>query len=74
MFRYILIGFALYFLYRFVFELVIPIYKTTKQVKRQFDSVKQQRAEGNPKQKFTEKQKEQKPSINQDDYIEFEEL
>ncbi len=74
MFRYILIGFAIYFLYRFVFQLVIPIYKTTKQVKRQFDSVKQQRAESTAGQKSAEKKKDQKPSINQDDYIEFEEL
>jgi hypothetical protein len=74
MLRYILIGFAFYFLYRFIFELVIPIYRTTKQVKKQFDSVKQQHTQNNPSQRTTEKSTSHKPSINKDDYIEFEDV
>jgi hypothetical protein len=74
MLRYILIGFALYFLYRFIFELVIPVYRTTKQVKKQFDSVKQQHAQNNTHQRNTEKPSSHKSSINKDDYIDFEEL
>ena len=74
MLRYILIGFAFYFLYRFIFELVIPIYRTTKQVKKQFDSVKQQHAQNNPSQRATEKSTSHKPSVNKDDDIEFEDV
>jgi hypothetical protein len=74
MLRYILIGFALYFLYRFIFELVIPIYRTTKQVKKQFDAVKQQQTQNNTHQRNTTKSSSNKPSINKDDYIDFEEL
>jgi len=74
MLRYIILGFVIYFLYRFVFELVIPVYRTTKQVKKQFDSVKQQHAADNPTARSSQQQKASKPSINKDDYIEFEEL
>jgi hypothetical protein len=74
MLRYIFIGFAFYFLYRFIFELVIPIYKTTKQVKKQFDSVKQQHAQHNSSQQTTERPTSHKPSISKEDYIEFEDL
>ena len=74
MLRYILIGFALYFLYRFIFELVIPVYRTTKEVKRQFDSVKQQHAEHNGTQHKSQKQSFNKATIDKSDYIEFEEI
>ena len=74
MLRYILIGLAFYFLYRFIFGLVIPVYRTTKQVKKQFDAVKQQHAQNNTHQRDNTKSSSNKPSINKDDYIEFEEL
>ena len=75
MLRYILIGFAIYFAYKFIFELVIPIYKTTKQVKKQFDSVRQNAAQGfghsaQPK----EEEKVRNSAVDKSDYIEFEEI
>lgn len=74
MLRYILIGFAFYFLYRFIVELVIPVYRTTKQVKKQFDAVKEQYARNNTTQQKTERQPFKKPAVDKSDYIEFEEL
>jgi hypothetical protein len=75
MLRYILIGFAIYFAYKFIFELVIPIYKTTKQVKKQFDSVRQNAAQGfgQPAQP-KEEEKVRNSAVDKSDYIEFEEI
>jgi len=76
MYRYILIGFAIYFAYRFIFNLVIPLYKTTKQVKKQFDSVRQEQANAQGFGQTVPKQEEKvkRPKVDKDDYIEFEEL
>jgi hypothetical protein len=76
MYRYILIGFAIYFAYRFIFNLVIPLYRTTKQVKKQFDSVRQEQANAQGFGQTPPKQEEgvKKPKVDKDDYIEFEEL
>jgi hypothetical protein len=57
MLRYILIGFACYFLYRFIVELVIPVYRTTKQVKKQFDSVRQQHSQNSTAESYPKKQR-----------------
>ena len=76
MYRYILIGFAIYFAYRFIFNLVIPLYKTTKQVKKQFDSVIEEQASRQGFGQTPPKQEERvkKPKVDKDDYLEFEEL
>ena len=74
MLRYILIGFACYFLYRFIFELVIPVYRTTKQVKKQFDSVRQQQSQNSTADSYPKKHPVNKTSVDKSDYIEFEEI
>jgi hypothetical protein len=67
-------------LYRFVFGFIIPVYKTTRQVKRQFgemnqrmqDYMKQQEEEA-----LREQQKQKPPSSPappEKDYLEFEEV
>lgn len=75
MFRYILICFAIYFAYKFIFELIIPIYKTTKQVKKQFDSARQNAAHGFGKTaQPKEEEKVRNSAVDKGDYIEFEEM
>ena len=74
MYRYILIGFAIYFGYRFIFNLVIPLYRTTKQVKKQFDSVRQETTQGFGQTATKQEEKVKRPKVDKDDYIEFEEL
>jgi hypothetical protein len=74
MLRYILIGFACYFLYRFIVELVIPVYRTTKQVKKQFDSVRQQHSQNSTAESYPKKQPVNKTNVDKSDYIEFEEI
>jgi hypothetical protein len=46
--RYILFAFLIYLLYRLIFHFIIPIYKTTKQVKKQFSdmSARMNRSDG----------------------------
>ena len=77
MLRYLLYAFIIYLAYRLVFHFIIPIYKTTRQVKKQFremhsrmqDNMSQQPPHQQPATPATENKKQQ-PG----DYIEFEEL
>jgi hypothetical protein len=43
--EYILIGFGIYILYRFVVGFLIPVIKTTNQVKKQFGAMKEKMEE-----------------------------
>ena len=75
--RYLLYAFLIYLAYRLVFHFIIPIYKTTRQVKKQFremhsrmeDHVSQQQPYQQPPTPATENKKQQAG-----DYIDFEEL
>jgi hypothetical protein len=73
MLRYILLGFTIYFAYRFIVGFAWPVYKTTKQVRKQFDAMREQQ------EQYTQSQQqpapEKKPQkVDNDDYIEFEEI
>ncbi len=79
MLRYILLAFTIYFAYRFIVNFLIPVVKTTRQVKKQFDSVREQQAyqqqqqpHQHQKSKPSPVQKDNKASDN--DYLEFEEI
>jgi sortase (surface protein transpeptidase) len=77
-FRILFELFVLYLLYKVIFDFIIPIYQTTKQVKQKV---------GEMQQKMNEHQRQEKPSFNtfnkekakptsnkNDDYIEYEEV
>ncbi|MDB5279094.1 MAG: hypothetical protein JWR61_4049 [Ferruginibacter sp.] len=71
--------FVLYLLYKLVFELIIPVAKTTKQVKKQFGDMSAQMQEKmNAQQQANTGYKATKnpaPPVNKsDDYIDFEEV
>jgi hypothetical protein len=75
-FRYLLYAFLLYLLYRLVFHFIIPVYKTTRQVKKQFrdmhgrmEDYMNQQAQQQPS---TPKQETGKGKAG--DYIDFEEV
>lgn len=80
MLRYLLWGFLIYFGIRFLLDFVIPMIKTTLQVKKQFDAVREQQQEffrqqnaqqsGQPTKQASKKN----TSSQDDDYIEFEEI
>ncbi len=77
MLRYLFFAFLIYLAYRLVFHFIIPIYKTTRQVKKQFremhsrmqDNMSQQQPQQQPVTPATENKKQQAG-----DYIDFEEL
>jgi hypothetical protein len=78
MIRYILLALTFYLAYKLVFDLVIPVFRTTRKVQQQFRSMHQQmqdpmngqqqsfRPDGNPSGS--------KKSPPAGDYIDFEEV
>jgi hypothetical protein len=76
-FKILFYGFLVYLAYRLIFNFIIPIYKTTKQVKRSFrDMQEQMRQHTDPYHQQTQTNTPvQKPANGKsEDYIEFEEV
>ena len=77
-FRILLELFVLYMLYKLIFDFIIPVYRTTKQVKKQFGDMSAQMQEKMNQQKqayaHSTSVKQEKTSSPKDDYIEFEEV
>jgi len=75
MLTFIFFAFIAYLLFRLVFDFVIPIYRTTKRVKKTFREMHQkmngQSADAPPHQKKKTDDKKKQPS---GDYIDFEEV
>jgi len=77
MLRYLFYAFLIYLAYRLIFHFIIPIYKTTKQVKKQFremhsrmeDNINQQQVN---QQTMPPRQEDKKAQAG--DYIDFEEV
>jgi hypothetical protein len=77
MFKVIIELFVLYLLYKFIFDFIIPIYQTTKQVKQKVGEMQNKMNEqmkGQQNQYTSAKQTEPAPKAGADDYIEFEEI
>lgn len=74
--KYLLLGFFLYFMFRFLFDFLLPVIRTTRQVKKQFDAVREQQQQ----QQYYQEQNIHEPSmkkstaVDKNDYIEFEEI
>ncbi len=74
--------FALYILYKLIFDFIIPVAKTTKQVKKQFSDMSQQMQEKMNQQQAAANQQRANystasaaaPKSKNDDYIDFEEI
>ena len=77
MLRYLFYAFLIYLAYRLVFHFIIPIYKTTRQVKKQFSEMKS-RMEENMRQQPPYQQSATPAPENKKqqagDYIDFEDL
>ena len=80
MIRYILIGLGIYILYKLIFDFIIPVYRTTRDVRKQFKDINQQMQEkmnqfnqANQQQPSAQKQEQQKKPSDKD-YIDFEEV
>jgi Sec-independent protein translocase protein TatA len=74
MIKLVLELFVLYIIYKFVFELIIPVYKTTKHIKKKMNEMNdhlenQQRKNQSFSSSNTDKKKEKN-----NDYIDYEEI
>jgi len=69
--------FLLYLLYKFIFEFIIPVYQTTKQVKRKMnemqETMKNQQQYQNSRHQSTQNSDSQKKDIDSE-YIDYEEV
>jgi hypothetical protein len=77
MFSLLFYGFLIYLFYRLVFHFIIPLYKTTRQVKKSFRNMQDQmRQHTDPYgQQQPQNNQQKKPGANKTgDYIDFEEV
>lgn len=76
MFKYILLGFTIYFAYRFLFDFLLPVIRTTRQVRKQFEAAREQqqgfKQRAEPQHKSATSSKTKKAAS--DDYLDFEEV
>lgn len=76
--RIILYGLLIWFLYNLIFKFIVPIYRTSKRVKKQFGEMRDKMEEQMRQQEGFKPQSNagQKPSAPKPagDYIDFEEI
>ena len=76
--KVLLLGFFLYILYRFVFEFLLPVYKTTQKIKKGFRDMQEQANQNmNNQQQETNTTAANSPSNDKEplgEYIDFEEV
>ena len=76
--KLIIYGILLYLLYKFVFELVIPVSKATTQVKDKIKEMQEQQMKQQQQQQAqaaqAQAQQAKQPEVKGGDYIEFEEV
>lgn len=81
MLRYILLSLALYLGYKLVFDIIVPVFRTTQKIRQQFgamqDHMQNQMNQNGPA--FTENSQQQGPipekkKASAGDYIDFEEV
>jgi len=80
MVRYILLGLAIYVVYKLLFDVIVPVYKASRKIRRQFSAGhNQMRDQMNATQNaYSNNQNnrppEQKKTTKAGDYIDFEEI
>ena len=78
--RFVLYALGIYILYKVIFDLVIPIFRTTRKIRRQFGDMQQHMQDQmNTAQNDYKGQQHQPPQAEQKkaragDYIDFEEV
>lgn len=74
--RYLLYGFLIYIGYRLVFHFIIPLVRTIRQVRMQFDEVgkRMQEEVREPLHADTPGNNRASAAVKEEDYIEFEEI
>jgi Sec-independent protein translocase protein TatA len=76
MLKMILYGFLFYFLYKVIFEIVVPVSKGVKNVRSQMEQMQSQARQNAENQQFRENtaSKPTSESPKAEDYIDFEEV
>jgi hypothetical protein len=76
MLRYILYALGIYFLARFIVELVIPVYRTTRQVRRQFKDMKErmESMQDTPPGNGSQRPAPDAQKVPKEDYLDFEDV
>ena len=71
----------IYILYKLVFDFIIPIYQTTRRVKRQFGEMNAKMQEQMNADRYRDNQQQNSPSskskqepVNKEEYIDYEEI
>lgn len=66
--------FLIYILYKLIFEFIIPVYNSTRKIRKQFDDM-HQKMQQDMNNTNTRNAPPQQPAVKREgDYIEFEEL
>jgi len=76
-FRILFYAFLVYLLYKLIFDFIIPVYKTTRQVKKEFREMHGRMQEHMQQQQHSQQSqrpKSETPKTKPGDYIDFEEL
>ena len=78
MLKVLLYGLLAWFLYNLIFRFIIPVYKTTRQMKQKFREMQtQMQDQMNQQQDFTTQThsaEKSTPKKTKEDYIDFEEI
>ena len=75
MLRILLYGFLIYLAYQLVFNFIVPVYRTTKQVKKGFKKMQEQMNEQQQRQQQSSANTSpQQPTEKVGEYIDFEEI
>jgi len=77
MLRYLFYAFLIYLAYRLIFHFIIPIYKTSKQMKKQFREMHSRTHDHMNQQQGYQQTSTPKPENKKEqagDYIDFEDL
>ena len=72
--RYIFYAVLIYLLYRFIFDVLIPVRRTTKAMRQQFKQAQDQMNEAYQQQHQKQAQPEPEKHKQVGDYIDFEEV
>ena len=75
-FRILFELFVLYLVYKLIFDFIIPVYQTTRQVKQKVGEMQEKMKEHLKKQEnqFSSTSKEKPAKPTREDYIEYEEV
>ncbi|MET6999318.1 DUF4834 family protein [Chitinophaga defluvii] len=79
MFKLLFYLFIGWLLYKLVFDFIIPVYRSTKQVRRQMNDIQQHMRNQYQQQQQAQQQSAQRPApaqkvADKGDYIDFEEI